>query len=722
MSKPTNSRRRDEVSRPRKTAAAPRRFGKDDLGKLLPWCLLAATLLAYQPVWHAGFIWDDDFYVTGNSTLHDLNGLRRIWFEIGAVPQYYPLVHTVFWIENHIWGLHPLGYHLVNVLLHAGAAMLLARLLLRLQIPGAWLAAFVFALHPVGVESVAWVTELKNVLSAVFYLAAALAYWRFLTMGDEGRTGLWGWYAAAFVLFTAALFSKTITCSLPAALLLLRWWDRGTLRTADLWPLLPFFAIGLALGLQTAWMEKHTVGAQGERWALSFAESCLVAGRAVWFYVAKLAWPTHLSFIYPRWQIDSSVWWQWCFPLLTIGAGAALWLMRARLGRAPLTAFLFFIGTLGPALGFIDVYPMRYSFVADHFQYLASIGPITLAAAAGATWSRRYGEQGRQALTAAGAVILVVLAALTWRQATTYSDIETLWRRTIATNPAASIAHNNLGNILVARGRTDEARRHLQTAVDLQPGNPEARDSLGALLLEQGQHDAAVAHFRAALEVQPKHARTHYNLGVALLRKGETDAAIAALRNALQRKPSYHEAQISLGIALLNQGHLSEATAAFEAALKIQPANSVAHNNLGTALLQGGQTEAAIAHYDAAIRQRPDFVEAYNNLRYAAWLLATHPDPQRRNGIRALTVAQRVDQIAGHVNPLVLGTVAAAYAELGRFAEAVASAERAAELADTNNLPLLAADLRRQVDTYRRGQPLREEPARGPGELQRTAG
>jgi hypothetical protein len=281
--------------------------------------LLGLTLAAYLPALHAGFIWDDDDYLINNRTLHDLPGLQRIWFETSATPQYYPLVHTTFWLEYHLWKLNPLGYHLDNVFLHALAAILLWRVLLKLPVPGAWLAAAIFAVHPVNVESVAWVTERKNVLSAVFYFAAALAYLRFAvpdnppdtndkrreTTGkklEEKQAGStrWCWYVAALILFVGALFSKTVTTSLPAALLLVFWWKRGRIGLRDVLQLLPFFAVGVGLSLHTSWLEKHHVGASGAEWALSFFDRCLIAGRALWFYAGKLVWPAELTFIYPR--------------------------------------------------------------------------------------------------------------------------------------------------------------------------------------------------------------------------------------------------------------------------------------------------------------------------------------------------------------------------------------------------------------------------------------
>lgn len=666
--------------------------------------LVVATVVAYQPVWRAGFIWDDDDYVTQNMTLRDLDGLRRMWFEVGAVPQYYPLVHTVFWIEYHLWGLRPFGYHAVNVLLHAVAAILLARLLLRMRVPGAWLAAFLFALHPVGVESVAWVTELKNVLSTVCYLAAALLYWRFLELHDTAPSAArcWAWYAAAFVAFVAALLSKTVTCSLPAALLLARWWATGRVRVADVVPLVPFFAVGAGLGLQTAAIERHIIGAQGEKWSLTFAERGLIAGRALWFYVGKLLWPVDLTFIYPRWMISTAVWWQWLFPAAALGTFAGLWLLRAWIGRGPIAAVAFFAGTLAPALGFINVYPMRYSFVADHFQYLASIGLFVLAAA---LFHTHLPAPRRPALERRlGGLVLLILGVLSWRQATMYVDLETLWRRTLMQNEACSMAHNNLGNVLVAQGRAADGSRHLMRAVELDPANPEALDSLGSALLDLGQIEPAAEYFRRALGVRAS-PRTRYNLGTALLRLGELDAAIEQLDEAARGQPENPLIYNNLGTAYFQKGDNDAAAEQFRRALALKPDFAEAANNLGSTLVRRGQLAEAADRYELALRAQPSLTDAANNLRQIAWVMATSPDPSARNGARAVELATRLDRSAGGQNALVAATLAAAYADVGRFPDAVRTLRRAMQLGQSD--PEFIALLRIQLSLYEREQPYR---------------
>ena len=560
------------------------------------WALLGltlATLAIYSPALRAGFIWDDDVYVTQNKTLRDLDGLRRIWSEVGAVPQYYPLVHSGFWVEYHLWGLDPLGYHLVNVLLHVVAAVLLGRVLLRLQVPGAGFAAILFALHPICVESVAWVTERKNVLSAVFYFGAALAYLRFFAATDSAHSGgaRWRYYAAALALFVLALLSKTTTCSLPAALLLVRWWKKGRVRRADVVPLIPLFVIGVVMGLTTAWIERHLLGAQGGRWSLTLPARCLVAGRAIWFYLGKLLWPTQLTFVYPRWNIDVDAWWQWTFPAAVVCAAAGLWLARHRVGRGPLVAFLFFVGTLVPALGFFNLYPMRYSFVTDHFQYLACVSVL---ASCGVVLDRLP--------RVLPATIVVVLGLLTWRQASVYRDVETLWRDTLRKNPRSELAHNNLGSELVRRGRIAEATEHFEAARAIAPNEPEPYSNLGDLLLRSGRLDEAMDRYREAIRVDPQSVSSLNGMGVLLAMQGNYTGSVSYLQRALRLDPNYAIAHRNLGNALRITGDLDGALDHYRDAVRLEPSNASLRASLADALDAKGLTDQAVEQYEDALR------------------------------------------------------------------------------------------------------------------------
>jgi tetratricopeptide (TPR) repeat protein len=688
---------RKQVSRPRRTkettSSLPSAWNHPwILGSLL----VLLVLIAYQQAWHIGYIWDDDSYVTNNPTLRDWRGLWRIWFELMATPQYYPLVHTSFWLEYHLWGLNPLGYHLVNVFLHVGASVLLWRVLVRLQVPGAWLAAAIFAVHPVGVESVAWITERKNVLSAIFYFAAALSYLRFAEIQEAGNPGRrrWYFYLGSLLLFACALLSKTVACSLPAALLLVRWWKAGQLKRQDVLPLVPFFAVGLVLGLCTVWIEQNHVGAEGAVWSLTFAQRILVAGRALWFYASKLFWPVRLTFIYPRWDMNVDSVAQWLFPVGAVAAIAALWWMRARIGRGPLVGVLFYGGTLGPALGFVNVFPFRYSFVADHFQYLASVGLIALGAA-GLSRLPRF----------VPGVVLALLAALTWKQVGIYRNLETLWSDTLDKNPASWMAHSNMATVLLRKGRGEEALSHLQQALRLDPDNVEVQNNFGYALLEMGRVNESFPYLQKALEIEPNRAAIHFNLGNALLQTGLADQALVSFKKAVEIDPTYVPAYSNLGYTFLQMGRADESLVYLQKALKIDPDNVAAHFNLANTLLQMGRADEAVSQLQKVLLIDPDDAEAQKNM---AWVLATSPEARIRDGTQALKLAERANQLTNARNPIMGATLAAAYAENGRFSDALKTAESALQLANDSGNVALAEALRRQISVYRTGVPFRD--------------
>jgi Flp pilus assembly protein TadD len=571
--------------------------------------LVVAIFFAYQPAWHGGFIWDDNAHVT-RPELRSLDGLARIWTQLDATQQYYPLVHSFFWAEHRLWGDCPMGYHLVNILLHIFLALLLVKVLQKLKIPGAWLAATIFALHPVQVESVAWVSELKNTLSGVFYFGAALACLEF----DRNRHR--GYYALALGLFVLGLMSKTVIATLPASLLVVFWWQRGKLSLRrDVLPLIPFFVTGITAGLFTAWVEWKFGRAAGSEYDFSFVERFLIAGRATWFYLGKLFWPVNLIFIYPRWQVSQWVWWQYLFPALAaLLLGALGWLQRWR--RGPLAALLFFVITLFPALGFFNVYPFRYSFVADHFQYLAGIGPIVLVAVGISTGFNGFEKQRLFWSPALGGILLAALGVLTWRQCGIYADLETLWRTTIARNPNCWMAYNNLGPILVDHGHRDEAIQHYERALQLKPDYAEALNNLGAVLLAQGKLDEATAYFQKALQNQPNNPNIRSNLRMALAETETTrdEEAMIELRNTLETHPDFADARRSLAVILLQKGRVDEAIAQFQIIREQYPDNPMASFDLGNAYFQKGQMDEAAAFYQNALKIKPDDVSALNNL------------------------------------------------------------------------------------------------------------
>jgi tetratricopeptide (TPR) repeat protein len=596
--------------------------------KVLPVALIfLATALAYLPALRGGFLWDDNAHVPQDG-LRSASGLERIWREPGATQQYYPLLYSAFWVEHRMWGDDVVGYHAVNILLHALAACMVVALLRRLEIPGALLAGLIFALHPVGVESVAWISEQKNTLSAVFYLGAALAY---LGFDRDRRASLYG---IALLLFIMALLSKTVTATLPAALLVVFWWQRGRLGwRRDVLPLLPWIGIGLFAGLFTASVEQVLVGAHGKAYALSLLGRCLLAGRAAWFYLGKLLWPADLIFIYPRWVVDGRVWWQWLFPLSALGLVSLLcWVAsrrtwdpkRQRSARAPLAGCLFFLGTLSPALGFVDVYPFRYSYVADHFQYLAMLGIIVPAAAGLSLALARMPQSFTTAAWVPLTGLVGLLALLTWSQCGMYRDAETLYRATLSRNPDCWLARNNLGVIWAdTPGRLNDAIAQYQASLQENPDDAEAHNNLGvALSRVPGRLDEAIAQYQEALRDEPGYPEAHNNLGSAwLLIPGRLDDAVAEFQEALRLQPSLVDAHNNLGSAWLKvPARLGDAIAQFQAALRLAPDNAKVHDNLGNAWHDSpGHLDDAIAEYREALRLQPDLVDAHYNLG-TAWL------------------------------------------------------------------------------------------------------
>jgi Tfp pilus assembly protein PilF len=494
-------------------------------------------------------VWDDDAHLT-KTALRSWDGLRQIWFTVGATQQYYPLLHSAFWLEAKLWGDEVLGYHLANVLLHFTAATLLVTLVRSLEVRGAWLAGFLFALHPVHVESVAWMSEQKNTLSLVFYLGSAIAYLRF----DRGRSPRD--YALALACFMLALLTKTVTATLPAALLVVFWWRRGRIEwRRDVVPLLPWFALAAIGGLFTAWVERRIVGAEGAEFDLGVVQRGLLASRVIWFYLWKLAWPHPLIFTYPRWAVDATAPWQYLFPLSLAGLVAAFWSIRSWT-RAPLASLLIFGGSLFPVLGFFNIYPFRYSFVADHFQYLASIAIIVPVAAcitlllAGARTPAR-----RRAGQAAVGVLLCTLGLLTLRQSALYRDAPTLYRATLERNPDSWKEHNNLGRFLSRSTRTvAEAIPHYETVVRLKPDHLTAHYSLGVAYYETGRPVEATVQFRRVLELAKPGsllaANSHLLIGVILTNTpGRLDDALAELEEAARLKPGDPEATARLAEA-----------------------------------------------------------------------------------------------------------------------------------------------------------------------------
>ncbi|AMV18607.1 tetratricopeptide repeat protein [Planctomyces sp. SH-PL14] len=570
--------------------------------------LVVLAIAAHAPALRCGYIWDDDAYLTKNELVQSPDGLGRIWFDRHATPQYYPLVYTTFWLEHRLWGLHPAGFHLMNILLHAGSVVLLYALLRRWSpaaavVGVAFWGTALFAVHPIHVESVAWVTERKNVLSGLFYLSAFLVYWDW----REGRTGerssSAAHYTLALGLFVLALLSKSITATLPAAILVAVWWKDGKVTARDVIPLLPHFVLGIAGGLHTAWLERVHVFAQTGDLQWTLARRLATAGAVPWFYLGKILFPWPLSFFYPRWTLDGSRAADW-IPLAGTIALLGLLVIPARRGvRWPLALTFFFGGTLFPVLGLLPVYPMRFSVVADHFVYLASLGPLTAAGVALAALGSRSPLLGR----ACGTAVCLLLIGLTWFQIEDYRSITTLWRRTLAKNPDCYLCVNDL-----AQERTSLAEQEAEyrKVTRMAPRFELGWSNLAQSLEKQERMDEALEAYREAIRVEPHYSLVYARVAQILEDRGDLSGALENARMAMRHRPGPGEYS-NLGRLLAMTGDLDEAGRQIDRGLKLDPDHVDSLINRATILamrgdLRGAETDLrrawAVAPGDARVR------------------------------------------------------------------------------------------------------------------------
>ena len=572
-------------------------------------------------MFRAGFIWDDDGHVT-RPALQSLSGLGKIWTQFGATQQYYPVLHTVFWLEHRAWGDAPGPYHVANILTHSVAACLLALLvesLLAIEPTGAfrearsrWLAAWgtavLFALHPMGVESVAWISEQKNTLSAVLGFGSALVY---LRSGRSSRG--WG-YAAASLLFAAAILTKSVTVTLPAVLLVLLWWREGRLERRDVARLLPWLLVGAVMGSVTAWVERAYIGASGVSFTLNAASKVALAGRIAWFYAETWAWPRELLFVYPRWSMDGGLreWMGTMGVLGVIGFGIAL----RRRNRGPLAATLLFLGILFPALGFFNVYPFVFSYVADHFAYLATAVLDAGLAIGVAGWMLRDGRRLSAAYVSVIAASAVACAVATYRDAKPYVSAQTLYRRTLVGNPGAWLAQGNLGAILLDQGAIPEAIDHLKLARALNPLYPEPANNLANAYSRLRDWDSALPLYAEAVRLRPTYADAYLNWGNTLSEMGRYAEAVERFRSAVALRPDLANGYYLLGNAYGNSGDLESAIKAYAQAATLNPIYPEAEANWGLALAQKGQVSEALGHLLRAVAFNDKFEEAHAYLGF----------------------------------------------------------------------------------------------------------
>ena len=558
---------------------------------MLGLCLLVAVSLF--PVTRAGFVWDDSV-LTQSQSVRTTSGLSQIWFTpriIENEAHYWPILYTTFWLEHKLWGLNPLGYHLVSLLLHLAITLLLWRLLLRLGVPGAWVVAAVFAVHPTHVESATWVIGRKDLLASLFYLACALSYLRF---AEDGRR--WG-YVLALPLFVLSLLSKAIAVTLPVSILIWLWWKRGRVTGADVAGVMPLMLVGLGIILAD-WV--YYQGRDITSFNYSSTERMLIAAQALWFYVGKLVWPTELAVIYPRWDISASDTLAWGGVIAAMAVVVLLGIARHRIGRGPLAGVLCFAVTLSPVLGFVDYGYMKFAFVADRYQYLASAAMLAVLIGVVAHGTRRLRGVWRTGVYAMTMGLLVVLGTLSWHQTGIYRDNITFYRHIISLNPQARTAHSNLGLAYQKAGRYEEA--------------------LAACRLE----------YQKALKYPADkvwNSWAHVCVGKAAEMLGRFDEAEQYFRRAYEIRPTFPPVLAYLGAFLVNSGQRpGEAIKYFRVLTSMKPGNPDYHSGMGAALAGIGRLKAALRSYDRALALAPYMAEARANREWVLRAMRSRGD------------------------------------------------------------------------------------------------
>ncbi|MFO1489007.1 MAG: tetratricopeptide repeat protein [Verrucomicrobiota bacterium] len=613
-------------------------------------------VVAYSPALGGHFVWDDELLVQKNPLVTGEAHLGNIWFKTD-----FSLTAVALWCQWLLWGNQPLGYHVVNVLLHATSCLLLWRLLRRWEISGAWLAAALFAVHPVAAASVAWISEMKNTLSLVLFLTALRLY---PLGGKDGKANPWQ-YLLSLGTFLLALLSKTSTVMLPVVLLLVTWWRNGRVSRKDILRTAPFFALSLLLGCATVWFQHRVMTATDPAQTESLPARFALAGNALWFYLGKALLPVNLSMIYPRWTLTSLSVLAWVPTLLWLGMLGALWQFRQRPEvRAALLALAVFTVTLFPVMGLLSMDYLVIARVSDHFQYLPLLAVVVLLAAAMHRWLPSA------MLAPATTSIVLLLAFGTFQRAEILARDESLWRDTLARNPNSFTAHNNLGCFLARQNRLPAAIAEFEATLQLRSNNAPAHANLGRAYAMQQNFAAANPHFEAALKLKPDSAEFHDAYANALAAQGRLPEAAGHLRDAIR--------------------------------LDARPESRL---HLAALLRATGDVRGALEHYRAALKQSPDLVEGLNN---AAWLLATSPEAALRNGPEAVRFAERAYELTRRSDAAMLGTLSAAYAEAGRFPDAVAAAERAIQVAESAGQGEFVTMLRQMLAQYRAGKPFRE--------------
>ena len=585
--------------------------------------IAASVLWIYWPALHGDWLWDDSLYITDNPLLRNPDRLWKAWFEPGSFVEYYPIQETVQWLQWQLWGMDTLGYHLTNVFLHILSALLVWRLLSKFGLRLAWLGGLIFAIHPVQVESVAWIVELKNTLSLPPFLLAMCAW---IDYEERGKARD---YWLALGLFLIAMLCKITMATFPVVILLHAWWKRDRIVWNDIKTSLPFWLISLALGFATIWVGQHYQEYNHDSSDVIILGGNLsklaCAGLAFAFYFSKCFLPVDLMPTYPQWIVDPPMLWQF-LPWVVFGCVISwLWTKRESWGRHALLGLGFFLILLAPFLGFKSISYMSFTWVMDHFLYIPIIGLIGLFVAALGQLEIQLPASFRLYGTGLIIAALACLAFASRGYAAIYVNSVTLWTYEIQQNPHAYLAHNNLGSAFFKEGQLTEAEAQFEESMQIKPNDANTHNNLGSILVQLGRPSDAISQYEEALRIAPDFGEAHDNLGLAFLQTGQVDQAKEQFEQALRTKPDNAEANYNLGTVLFKAGQMPEAIMHYRHAIQVDPNYAEAHNNLGAALLNVGQISEAGAEFQQALQIKPDYTAARNNLARLQALQKTVP-------------------------------------------------------------------------------------------------
>ncbi len=658
--------------------------------------MLMCILLVYYPLHAAGFIWDDGYWILNNPAMHRWSDLGVIWFNPLMFIQYYPLSVTAYFLQYQLWGANALGYHIVSILLVFFNALILWRILLRLHLRAAWLAATLFAINPLVVESVAWVVEQKNLISGILVLGAAWGWIRFAGL-DRPEDQLesaepvykWKFYSVALLLYFLAVCAKTFVCALPAAILVLTWWKLGRISRKHVFASIPWFAISAGAGWMAAWRERYGAGAHGKPYHFTVFQHLVIAGKDIWFYVWKLLWPHPILMVYPRWHVHGFTTVDILYPIAAALVAVVCFAARKKCGRGLFAAVAIYVIMVSPALGFVAFAGMALTFVADHYFYLGCISLIVLLTQAGVMvsdsieshWPARASRTTARIASrpdftgslskfpvAVSVIMLAAMGTVSYAQCQYYVPPIEIWVHELRYDKQCFKAYESLALHDKAHGHIHQEFANCQMALKLTKGiDPAANYMLGSLYLEQrhnipmamrylrqslmvdsyqakaivklaycyeqqGNWAMAVKDLRRGIGLMPSSSRLYLAFGLAQSHLGNTELAIKAYRDAMACDSHNVDARYNLAILLDKLGHWRQAMMLYRQVLELNPRLAQAHFFYGLDLLHHGHPAQAARQFRTVMALSPGHKSVYHFLAQAL-KQSGHPQAGNRGKI-----------------------------------------------------------------------------------------